>query len=1064
MATGVELATAWVRLVPTVGGISGAISKAVGGSDAKGALNRGGRTMGAVLTGAIGGAVAMATSKAISMVTGSIDSAIKRVDTMRNFPRMMENMGYSAGDAEKSIKKMSDQLKGLPTSLDSMTGMVTQLEPLTGGLDEATDLSLALNNALLAGGKSTDLQANAMEQYTQMLAIGKVDMQGWRSMVSAMPGQMDQLSESLLGAGNKSMDLYEALKDGTVTFDDFNSAVLRLNSDGVGAFASFEQQARASTHGIATSQANLQTGITRGLADLIDRFQPQIVGFLGGLTTAAGVAFGVVGDTLDWIISNQASLAPVAVTVGGLVAAFLAFRGVIAVINGVRAAMAVWRAVQLGWNAATYGGVAASYASTTAAKVGLVAHKAWNVVIGAGRILWGLMNGSLIKAAALWVANTAKLVAHKVAVIANNAGVSLWIKLAGMQIAAGWRSVAMWAKNTAALIAHRTAVAAGAVAAKAAAAAQWLFNAAMNANPIMLIVTAVAALVAGLVYFFTQTELGQEIWASFTQFLTEAWTNIVYFGKSVWGGLSQFFSDLWANITSWFQSAVDFVVDLFMNWTVYGLIIKNWDAIVAFFINTWNNITGFIDTAITFVATVIQFGLAVIRQTWTNIWNGIKSFFTGIWDWLVMSIRTRIDYFKLIFRAGVMVLRTTWENIWNAIRTTFSNVWGRIKSIFTTMIDYVRTKPVEAFRAARDAIGNAWKGIQNLAKAPVRFVVETVINKGLIGTINKFLPKKWKLSTLKLPKGFATGGWTGPGAKFDPAGIVHADEFVVNKSARRRFESQHPGALDHINKTGTLPGFAKGGLVHPLPSGRLTAGWLGYPGHRALDFAAAAGTPVRAAGAGLVRMAGWNSQGLGNNVDIGHANGLITRYSHMLAPLLVRAGQMVKQGQRIGLVGSTGNSTGPHLHYEVHKGYQNRVNPTPYLGGGGSIGDGAMNAANGLMDWVTSKLSQAGDGVWGQVGKGIAMGVADNVIGFIKEKVPMWAGGPTLYDNGGLLPPGVSLVQNKTRRPEPILTGAQWDAVIGGRGGDIHVTIEAAPGMDEEQLANRVIRKLEGLL
>src|SRR5690606_32489975 len=147
-------------------------------------------------------------------------------------------------------------------------------------LSEATDLSLALNNALLAGGKSTDIQANAMEQYTQMLTVGKVDMAAWRSMVSAMPGQMNQLSEVLLVAGAGSMDLYEALKTGEIGFDDFNQAVLRLNSEGTGAYASFAEQARSATDGIATSQANLGTAITRGLANLIAKFQPQITALL----------------------------------------------------------------------------------------------------------------------------------------------------------------------------------------------------------------------------------------------------------------------------------------------------------------------------------------------------------------------------------------------------------------------------------------------------------------------------------------------------------------------------------------------------------------------------------------------------------------------------------------------------------------------------------------------------------------------------------------------------------------------------------------------------------------
>ena len=58
---------------------------------------------------------------------------------------------------------------------------------------------------------------------------------------------------------------------------------------------------------------------------------------------------------------------------------------------------------------------------------------------------------------------------------------------------------------------------------------------------------------------------------------------------------------------------------------------------------------------------------------------------------------------------------------------------------------------------------------------------------------------------MALPKGFAGGGWTGPGSKYKPAGIVHADEYVVQKNSRRKFEQQYPGALDHINKYGTMP-------------------------------------------------------------------------------------------------------------------------------------------------------------------------------------------------------------------------------------------------------------------
>jgi murein DD-endopeptidase MepM/ murein hydrolase activator NlpD len=89
--------------------------------------------------------------------------------------------------------------------------------------------------------------------------------------------------------------------------------------------------------------------------------------------------------------------------------------------------------------------------------------------------------------------------------------------------------------------------------------------------------------------------------------------------------------------------------------------------------------------------------------------------------------------------------------------------------------------------------------------------------------------------------------------------------------------------------------------------------------HRGLDIAAPMGTPIAAARAGTVTYAGWSTQGYGNLVKIRHAGGHETWYAHA-SRLLVTVGQRVAQGERIALVGSTGISTGPHLHLEIHVG------------------------------------------------------------------------------------------------------------------------------------------------
>lgn len=123
------------------------------------------------------------------------------------------------------------------------------------------------------------------------------------------------------------------------------------------------------------------------------------------------------------------------------------------------------------------------------------------------------------------------------------------------------------------------------------------------------------------------------------------------------------------------------------------------------------------------------------------------------------------------------------------------------------------------------------------------------------------------------------------------------------------------------------------GFIWPS-KGALTSGygWRWGRMHKGIDIAAPVGTPIVAAAPGVVVKAGWNSGGYGNLVDIQHADGTLTRYAHN-KKILVHTGQQVEQGQQISEMGSTGFSTGPHLHFEVHPLGKKAVNPIAYLPG-----------------------------------------------------------------------------------------------------------------------------------
>ncbi|MET8118874.1 M23 family metallopeptidase [Micromonospora sp. NPDC005189] len=120
--------------------------------------------------------------------------------------------------------------------------------------------------------------------------------------------------------------------------------------------------------------------------------------------------------------------------------------------------------------------------------------------------------------------------------------------------------------------------------------------------------------------------------------------------------------------------------------------------------------------------------------------------------------------------------------------------------------------------------------------------------------------------------------------------------------------------------------------VDPMPGAAVTSCYGQRWGtlHAGIDLALPSGTPIRAAAAGTVTQAGDASDGYGNSVFIDHGNGYLTHYAHQ-SRIAVTVGQKVKVGQVIGYEGATGDATGPHLHFEVHQGMWNQVDPAPFM-------------------------------------------------------------------------------------------------------------------------------------
>lgn len=243
------------------------------------------------------GAMANLVSGGINMVAGALTNnlgkAISRVDTLNNYSIVMGNLGHDSKDAQKAIDTLADGIDGLPTSLDAIASIQQQFGALGGKLSDATDLTLALNNATLAGGRGQEIANSAMQQWYQMIASGKPDLMSMRIINEAMPAQLNAIAKEVLGSKANWQDLNSEWQKSPEMTEKVKDAILKLNEDGGKGMESFQQQAKDATKGIDTSMQNLQTSISKGMANVMQNtgLDTWISDQLGAMKEAVNNAF-----------------------------------------------------------------------------------------------------------------------------------------------------------------------------------------------------------------------------------------------------------------------------------------------------------------------------------------------------------------------------------------------------------------------------------------------------------------------------------------------------------------------------------------------------------------------------------------------------------------------------------------------------------------------------------------------------------------------------------------------------------------------------------------------------
>ena len=646
-----DVARGTVLLTPKFDNLTASISQQLGAPFSKSGAGAGSKWT-AGFSGKMGAIIGVAqnlASRGFDAIAASMGNAIMRADTMRNFPKVMQNLGYSAGDANESIKRMSNAIDGMPTSLPALTSMVQQLAPLAGGLDQATSLGIAFNDMCLAAGASTADVSRAMQQYSQILAKGKPQLQDWRTLQEVMPGQLNQVAQALLGPTKNSNDLYQALQNGSVSMGDFNQAVMDLDQKGTGAFASFRDQAKDATQGIGTAIDNVQNRIAKAIQVIIESIGVEnIAGAINGITStfvpaAEGIAGGItrVKDAISGMDPGQLK------AIAGGIAALGTALAVTNVAGGISSALPA----------------IADAAKAAAKPIGDVM-AAIQLAFGGGGI-GGALSALIGPATAV------------IGVIAS--------------VAAGFAYMMATSKG------FRDAVgqAVGAISEGMAPAAQALSDAFKSAQPV----------ISGFCGFITGTllpALGNiglaflQVVATVAPFVGQLLATVIPVLAQIGAFVAQVAGVIGGVLGAAFQIVGAIVQTV---WPAIQMVIQGvCYAVMAVIQTVAPVITGIISATMAVIQAIIGVVLGIINMDWATIWQTIYTTVSGILGGIQSFIVSTLNG-----------LASSIGSVLNSIKTFFSNAWDAVKSGVTSAFSGI----VESVKKGVDDAVNKVKGIKD---------------------------------------------------------------------------------------------------------------------------------------------------------------------------------------------------------------------------------------------------------------------------------------------------------------------------------------------------------------
>ena len=353
---------------------------------------------------------------------------------------------------------------------------------------------------------------------------------------------------------------------------------------------------------------------------------------------------------------------------------------------------------------------------------------------------------------------------------------------------------------------------------EAATIIQGAFNAIMAVNPFVLLGIAIAAVVAGLVYFFTQTETGKKAWASFVDFLKSAWDSVVSF----FSGIGQWFADIWNGAVNGAKAIWQGLVDWFIG-IVQG--IQNiWNGITTFFTTLWTTVIGGIQSVWGGVTGFFSGIFDAVSSVVSTVFSAIGGFAGSAWNVLVSVWSAVAGFFGGIFNAVSGVV----SSVFSAIGSFASSAWGVVSSIwsavsgfFSGIFNSVRSIVSGVFSAIGGFASSAWSRISGVFSGVGGFFsgVFNGARNAVSGVFSAF-------------GGFASNAYNAITGAFSGLGGFFSGIFGGIKDTIDRVLGGVTGTIEKVSGAingiaGKLGGMFKGSMVVGLPEFNLSSSGYG---------------------------------------------------------------------------------------------------------------------------------------------------------------------------------------------------------------------------------------------